>query len=138
MAAPSHVEIRFAARSIQLRQVRSRLRAACESFFCSKECIDHIVIAVNEACMNVIEHAYGCECDEEIVLKIFNDGDVLVFQLIDHARPSDRDCIRPRPIDVVRPGGLGVFLINEVMDHVRFIECPHDGGNVLEMRKTIV
>lgn len=131
------VEIRFASRAIQLRRVRAEIRAACARHACSQECIDHIVIAVNEACMNIIQHAYGRECDDEIVLKIFTDNDVMVFQLIDHAAPSDRSCIRPRPVDPTRPGGLGVFLINEIMDDVRFLECPHDGGNTLEMRKTI-
>ncbi len=135
--ALAQTEIRFTSRSAQLHRVRGEIRSACEQYRCSRECIDHIVIAVNEACTNVIEHAYGKECDAEIVLKIFKDGTALVFHLIDHARPSDRDCVRPQAIDLSRPGGLGVLLINEVMDKVRFLECAHADGNVLEMRKTI-
>lgn len=87
--------------------------------------------------MNVIEHAYGEECDAEIVLRIFRDDAALVFHLIDDAAPSDRDCLRPRPVDLSRPGGLGVLLINELMDDVRFLERTHANGNVLEMRKRI-
>jgi sigma-B regulation protein RsbU (phosphoserine phosphatase) len=138
MAMPSNpVEIRFSSQSAQLQRVRNEIRAVCTQYLCSNECVDHIVIAVNEACANIIEHAYGGECDAEIVLRIFRDGQALVFHLIDHARPSDKDCLRPRAIDLSRPGGLGVVLINEVMDDVRFLECAPADGNVLEMRKRI-
>ena len=130
-------EIHFQSRSEQLRRVRDEVRAVCRKYVCSAECLDHIVIAINEACSNVIEHAYGKECSAEIVLKIFNEQDRLVFRLIDHADRTEPDCLNSRRPDIRRPGGFGVFIINEVMDEVHFLECPPGDGNILEMKKTV-
>ena len=130
-------EICFQSRAEHLRWVRHEIRSACEKYVQSTECVDHIVIAINEACMNIIEHAYGQECSAEIVLKIYIEQNQLIFHLIDFAKPSSPDCIKPRRIDISQPGGLGVFLINEVMDEVRFLDAPPEEGNVLEMKKSL-
>ena len=85
-------EIRFTSHAEQLHQVRKQVRTAIENVGASCDCVDHIVIAVNEACMNVIQHAYGEECDNEIVLKIFSDHDQLVFRLFLVLPPKVSHC----------------------------------------------
>jgi sigma-B regulation protein RsbU (phosphoserine phosphatase) len=95
------------------------------------------VLAVDEACQNVIRHAYGKEREGEIVLRIEQRGDELILSLIDFAPPIDPAKVQPRDLDDVRPGGLGTHLIREVMDSAEFVEPPAGCGNLLRMVKRI-
>lgn len=128
-------ELRFKARADQLSGVRRRLREAAGDCGCDPQSLDCIVLAVNEACMNIIQHAYGGDCAQEIILRVFQDDDELVIRLIDFAEPVDECNIKSRDLDHVRPGGIGVHLIRQVMDSVSFLECPEGVGNMLELRK---
>jgi len=92
--------------------------------------------------MNIMQHAYGCGDAGEIILEIFNNRGTLIFRLTDFAEPTDRTCLEPRDVSIVRPGGLGVHLIREIMDEVTFLNTEglnnREGvGNVLEMKISI-
>ena len=67
----------------------------------------------------------------------FHRGDELVLSLMDFAPPIDPAKVQPRDLDDVRPGGLGTFLIREVMDSAEFVEPPPGCGNLLRMVKRI-
>jgi sigma-B regulation protein RsbU (phosphoserine phosphatase) len=45
--------------------------------------------------------------------------------------------IHPRPLDELRPGGLGTHFIRTVMDEVAFLPPPAGAGNLLQMTKRI-
>jgi len=94
--------------------------------------------AVDEACANIIEHAYGGEGrgDIECTCHINNDG--LTVILRDHGRPFDPASV-PEPdlqssLEDRREGGLGLYFIRQLMDEVRFEFSP-EAGNVLTMVK---
>ncbi|MBK9656001.1 MAG: SpoIIE family protein phosphatase [Rhodanobacteraceae bacterium] len=96
-----------------------------------------IVLAVDEAVANVIRHAYAGCCDGRVELSIWLDPDAVRFELRDYASPVDPDKIRPRDLSECRPGGLGVNLIDTVMDRWLF-RHPDDGaGNQLTMIKRL-
>jgi len=131
------LEMRIPARAARLAEVRRAVERAARAAGCSAECARDVVMAVDEACQNVIRHAYGGECDEPIELEIRRDGDRLVLRLRDHAPPVDPARVRPRDLDDVRPGGLGVHFIRELMDDTRFLPSPAGGGNLLQMIKRV-
>jgi len=131
------LEIAIPARASRLAEVRRAVERAARAGGCSAACARDVVMAVDEACQNVIRHAYGGECDDPIELEILRDGDRLVLRLRDHAPPVDPARVRPRDLDDVRPGGLGVHFIREVMDDARFLPRPAGGGNLLQMIKRI-
>lgn len=131
------LEQRFAARPERLKDVRAAVSAAVTRAGCSEGCTRDVVMAVDEACQNVIRHAYGGPCDQEIELLIEREDDRLLLSLRDFAPPVDPARIRPRPLDEVRPGGLGVHLIREVMDATEFRRPESGVGNVLRMTKKI-
>lgn len=131
-------EIRFPAKSGQLRHMRNKMRKIMEQQRCfPSDTIDCIVLAVDEACSNIIRHAYGKECDSEILIEVFMERSEMVFRLTDFAAPVDVQAVRPRNTDRLRPGGLGMYLIHKIMDKVAFVDCPAGAGNVLELRKKI-
>jgi len=128
-------EIRCLSRPEQLQVVRQRLRGVLGDCGCAQELINLIVLAINEAVMNIMQHAYKGKPSGEIVLEIRRVDNELVFLLIDHADPVDVAGIKSRCLDDVRPGGLGVHIINTIMDKVTFLKCPEGTGNQLELRK---
>ena len=130
-------EIRFPSRPDRLKLVRSVVHDAAKMCGCSGGSTDDVVIAVNEACMNVIQHAYAGDPKGEIVLEIRRKGNQLVFRLQDFAAPVDVSRIKPRKLEEVRPGGLGVNFICEVMDETQFLPPPGGAGNLLRMVKRI-
>lgn len=128
-------KLRFVADPAQLKRVRAAVRAAAQASGFAEEVTEHLILAVNEACMNVIQHAYKGDAAGEIVLEILNNPQRLVFRLKDYAPPVNPAMIKSRDLDDIRPGGLGVHFITTLMDEHRYL--PHSGGigNVLEMVK---
>ena len=131
------LEIRFPAKAERLTLVRALVRRASQTVGCNNDLTEKLVIAVNEACMNVIQHAYRGEGTGEIVLEIYHTGLQIRFRLVDHADPVDLDKIKSRDLDDIRPGGLGVHFISEIMDEFKIGHLEGGNGNYLEMYKTI-
>ena len=129
--------IHFLSRADKLKPVREAVRDLAKRQGCSEENLDCMVMAINEACMNVMQHAYGEDDTGEIILEFWKDGDDLVIRIYDFAHKVDRSQIKSRPLEDIRPGGLGVHLIHKVMDRVDYLDTPDDNGNLLEMRKRI-
>lgn len=140
----------FPACAENMGTVRQKLREALGKCGESEAVVNNVVLAVGEACMNIIQHAYGVKDQGDIVLEVeletngnketvtTNSNRSLVFRLTDFAKhKSCAEQMRSRPLDEIRPGGLGCHIINEVMDEVSLLDCPGPCGNVLQMRKRL-
>lgn len=128
------IELRFPARPDRLRLLRSVVRDAARNAGLEDQDADNVVLAVNEACMNVIQHGYEHDPDGEIRLGIFQLEDALVFRLQDDAPCVDKEKVCSRDLEDIRPGGLGVHFIEKIMDESAFLECGEQ-GNLLQMIK---
>lgn len=131
------LKLRFPARPSRLRGIRQRVHAValacggCEAF------ARDLVIAVDEACQNIIRHAYSGR-EGDIVLELRCDGDRVIVRLTDFAPEADKAKIKPRCLDDLRPGGLGTHFMREIMDDIAFLPPPLGAGNLLQMTKRIV
>ena len=123
---------RFAARPDQLRRIRRALARALEGLGMEADGAADTVLAVDEACQNVIRHAYRGE-GGDIVLRVDQRKGELVIEIRDFAAPVDPARIRPRPLHELRPGGLGTHFIRSVMDRVEYLPAATGRGNVLRM-----
>jgi sigma-B regulation protein RsbU (phosphoserine phosphatase) len=119
----------------RLRLVRPMVRASAQLCGFTLEDARDVVLAVDEACANIIEHAYGWRGDAEIVLSIFRVEDGIQIQLRDFAPPVSLRSVHPRKLDEVEPGGLGTHFIRSIMDDTRFMRAPDGEGNILELTK---
>ena len=96
-------------------------------------------MAVDEACSNVIEHAYGPDEHGDIELSccIEDKGD-LVISIHDNGKPFDPTTVPEPPIgndlENLPEGGLGLYFMRKLMDDVTFHFDEH-AGNVLTMVK---
>ncbi|MEJ2693084.1 MAG: ATP-binding protein [Candidatus Thiodiazotropha sp.] len=95
-----------------------------------------LVLAVNEACMNIIQHAYREETKGEIRLRLAWENGRLIIELEDDAPCIDPLAVQPRALSDVRPGGLGVHFIREIMDEMAFLP-GQDKGNRLRLVKRL-
>ena len=64
------LELRTTAQAGELKRIRDAVRKTALAAGCASECAADIVMAVDEACQNIIRHAYGKYRDGEIVLEI--------------------------------------------------------------------
>ena len=131
------LELRFRANASRLCLIRPLVKRVAEVVGCQQDLADQLVLAVNEACMNVIQHAYKGDDTGEIILEILNNKKNLLFRLKDFAEPVDLESIHPRDLDDLRPGGLGTHFIREIMDKCEMGHLENCQGNYLEMIKRI-
>lgn len=137
MSKTSVLAMRFASDPERLRGVRERVQAAAEQAGCTKKLVSDLVIAVNEACMNIMQHAYKGDKSGEIVLEIRRGDGELEVLLTDFAAPVDPQQIKPRELNDLRPGGLGTFFIDEIMDDCVYGHLEGEIGNYVRMKKKI-
>jgi serine/threonine-protein kinase RsbW len=103
-----------------------------------------VQVAVDEACSNIIEHAYGGEGPEDaqdsatITCTCRAKQDRLMIELRDHGRPFDPSTVPPPDLQADlserHAGGLGVYFIRQLMDDVQFESSPAK-GNTLTLTK---
>ena len=129
--------MRLDAATCQLKPMREAVFAAVQGQGADSVLADSIVLAVNEACMNIVQHAAPGSAGTQIGLELLKHGATLIFHVLDDAAPIDVSKVEPRALDDVRPGGLGVHFMREIMDQVEFLTPPAGFGNFLRMKKTI-
>jgi serine/threonine-protein kinase RsbW len=105
--------------------------------FSEKE-IYSIQLAVDEACTNVIEHAYGGEGDETLEISCVVSDEVITVTIRDWGKPFNPSNV-PEPnleegLFERRIGGLGVYLMRKLMDTVSYIPSS-ESGNILTLTK---
>ncbi len=128
-------QMRARAKADRLRLFRNAIRETASFCEFDKDTVGDIVLAVDEACQNVVRHAYGSEGEGDIAIDVRRRDDAMIITVRDFADPVDVSKIQPRSLDDVRPGGLGTHFIREIMDEVDFLPPPIDGGNVLRLVK---
>jgi anti-sigma regulatory factor (Ser/Thr protein kinase) len=92
-----------------------------------------LVLGLDEACTNIIRHAYGCN-GKPVRLEMETRRDRVRFILRDYGRSCDPRRIRSRELSDVRPGGVGVHSIRQVFDNVKYEPCRRGTRLVLEKR----
>ena len=120
--------------------------------------IFQLQLATDEACTNVIEHAYGAEDVGSLVISWHIQAEDFVVRIRDHGRAFNPDNVplpvipQPPPKDnlqatatidteldhefEIKVGGLGLYFMRTLMDDVEF-RFDHDNGNTLTMTKRL-
>ena len=77
-----------------------------------------LLLAVGELCANAIEHAYDRARGHPIHVSVDLSREQLVIEVEDWGRPFDPERYVPPDLSAAPEGGLGVYLVNEIADHV--------------------
>ncbi|MFD2166435.1 ATP-binding protein [Thalassotalea euphylliae] len=119
-----------------LKDIRAYVRDRAKSFGYSKDNVDAIVLAIDEACANVIRHGYHFDECGQLCVESYTDKDDAVFVIKDTCPKVSEKDLTPKNECLSDPGGLGVSLMRTIMDSVTFLS--HQGkGNHLELRKKL-
>lgn len=104
-----------------------------------EEALYQIQLAVDEACANVVDHAYASMEAGDMEVSCSLDGRAFIVRVRDWGRGFNPDGV-PEP-DVDAPleernsGGLGLFLVKQVMDHVCFSFDPEQGNELMMAKR---
>jgi len=103
----------------------------------TERAVEQMRMAVDEACANVVEHAYAGETGHSLDVRVEADGDQVVVRILHTGRSFDpasyrgparlEDAVRER-----RSGGFGVFLMQRLVDEVQYLTR----GRISEVRLT--
>lgn len=97
----------------------------------------NLVLALDEACANVVRHRVPVPGHDDIDVRIELGGGTVRFRIGCFCARRDMPRIRPRDPADERPGGFGTLLIGQIMDRVDFEPDPAMPGRmvlVLEKR----
>jgi sigma-B regulation protein RsbU (phosphoserine phosphatase) len=132
------LDLRVPASAGALRGVRSAIRQVLDRLRTEPQLRDRLVLAVDEACANIVRHGYGPDRAGDIGLRILRSSSMLTFELTDAAPRVDPASLQPKPLGECRCGGFGMALIDEVMDDWRIEPAAGGQGNRLILRKRMV
>ena len=128
----------FVVSSSSLKDVRSFSREVFEKVNIEQDLKDELVLAIAEAAQNIVKHAYqNQETEDKMEIKISLQNGNLEIGFFDKGRPVDDKNVRHRKIDDVKPGGLGTFFIQEIMDSIKFKEGDKPWINNLVLTKKL-
>ena len=128
----------FEVNSSNLKNIRSFCREVFEKLNINEELKDELVLAIAEAAQNIVKHAYNnAQTEDKMEIKISVTNGYLEIGFFDRGRPVEKDKIRHRKIDDIKPGGLGTFFIQQIMDAVVFKEGEKPWINHLILSKNL-
>jgi len=129
----------FQVNSASLKDVRSFSRDVFDRLELNQDLKDELVLAIAEAAQNIVKHAYKDEqvTTDKMEIKISLKDKELEIGFFDKGRPVDQNNVRHRKIDDIKPGGLGTFFIQQIMDAVVFKEGEKPWINHLVLTKKI-
>ncbi len=113
--------------------------AAMQAGFDAKD-IAKLELAVDEACANVIEHAYGHDANKEVIVRARLDDTEFSIDIEDSGKGFDPAEFNQEELQQLiskrRTGGLGMRLMKTLMDEVRY-EIEPGKKNALHMSKRL-
>ncbi|MBV9127353.1 MAG: ATP-binding protein [Verrucomicrobia bacterium] len=120
-------KVEFCSHVGNLALVRKYVRNFLAELGCAADIADLLVLGVDEACSNVIRHAYDNRDDQRICLSVEVLGNKMPgrcgvrFRLRDYGPPLDPKKLNGRALDDVKPGGLGLYFIKQVFDRAYYL-----------------
>ncbi len=105
-----------------------------------KKVVNQVLLVAEEIFVNIASYAYDTATGMvEIRCCIDEALGVLVMEFLDDGKPFDPTQNPPptaaESLDDIQIGGLGIFMVKQVMDEIRYEY--RDGKNILYLKKTV-
>lgn len=143
MEAVDHIEMRILSQPRYCCVVRAAVESIAAKIGMPEKQQHRLGLAVDEAITNTIRHGYHEQSDQPIWIKItpFGDNGTSGLQIVVEDRSRDakveniKDRVEARKTESdIEPGGLGVHIIYEAADEVRFEKRTDGDGLRLTLR----
>ncbi len=127
----------FPAKFEFLDEVRSHVAQEARAAGFNDKAIYELQLAADEAASNIIEHAYEGKPDATFELSCEHKGKALVMVFHDQGKSFDFDRVEVPDLKADlsdrKIGGLGIYLMHKLMDHVDYTVTS--SGNTLTLVK---
>ena len=129
----------FSVESSSLKEIRNFAREVLAKDPIFENSKDDVVLALAEAAQNIVKHAYKDKPDSNdiMVVEVSCMNNELKIAFYDRGTPVDPQKVKHRELDNVKPGGLGTFFIQEIMDAVEFKDGKKPWINHLVLTKQL-
>lgn len=121
-------ELRVQSRTENLSDIRDFVSLNALNAGIPEATIEKIILAVDEACTNIIKHAYKHSPEGEIIIKVEYDKEKFSVTIIDYGISFDPEKIPLPDLQKYyrkhRVGGLGMYLMKSLMDDVTYTSVP--------------
>ena len=118
-----------------LSVVRDFISASAAEAGIRTDTIENIILAVDEACTNIIKHAYNSFPDGELIIKTKSTLSRFVVIIKDFGKTFEPGMIPEPDLQKYyrqrRVGGLGMYLMKNLMDDVKYVSIPGKYNEVL-------
>lgn len=123
----------FPVNTKSLKEVRDFSRNIISKSPILKETKDELILAISEAAQNIVKHAYkdNYETKDKMQIKISFKDKKLEIGFFDKGKPVIKENIKHRSLDDIKPGGLGTYFIQQIMDEVVFKEATGWHNNLV-------
>ena len=140
--SPPDILLRVVSDVRYLAGAREMVAGVAKRLGFSHDSSSHLALAVDEALCNVIRHGYKQDLGRPIWVKIWplNDdgehGPGICIVIEDEAQQIDPSKIQGRDLDDIRPGGLGVHIIRQVVDRAEYAPRQEAGMSLTLVKRT--
>jgi len=114
-------KIEFSSHTANLALMRNFVRKFIDDFPFSEKERMLMVLGIDEACTNIIRHAYQLSDDQLIALSIEGLRKCVRMRLRDYGEQVPAHQMRGRSHDSIEPGGLGLHLMKNAFDRIDYI-----------------
>jgi len=118
------LKLKIESQTDNLVLVRDLVSDAARKFGFNDDDIYKIVLAVDEACTNIIKHAYNYDPNKDINITILMHDSKFTVVIRDKGKHFDPDSVRipdmKEYLKQYKVGGLGMYLMKKLMDEVEY------------------
>lgn len=136
-ANSTHLKMQVQGSSETLSLIRRVIVASVQHLKLSNAVLNDIKLATTEACTNVIKHAYKFDESMSFELEIKTSNDVFAVEVFYEDPEFVPENIPVPDLNEIKEGGLGVFIIRNIMDHVDYQADQQTGKVKLLMVKIL-
>lgn len=120
------MELRFPCELAHLNEMRSFIVDFCSSYNIPQNYLFELQLAIDEACINAIDHGSACKKDMEILIRCTIEGSRLIIIIKDFGgKTFDPEYFERLAYKKTwGKGGRGIRIISQIMDEVMYIFSP--------------
>ena len=127
----------FPVSSKSLKDIREFSREVIGKSKILEDSKEELVLAIAEAAQNIVKHAYkdNENTTDRMQIKILFENNKLEIGFFDKGKPVIKENIKHRSLDDIKPGGLGTYFIQQIMDEVVFKKATGWHNNLVLTKK---
>jgi len=109
----------------EIARARDFVAAIARDVGLDDKSVHHCILAVDETCTNIIEHAYGATAGRvRVAFTFLDDPRRLAIDFDDSGQSFDLAQVQSPNLDEAQTSGYGIFLIRRLMDEVDYRPAP--------------